>query len=67
MLKAPISKRSKPEHDKLVSNFAFEFSLRRYITAFTTKSYSRALQGETSTVVGGNLVGQCRLTLSNPR
>ena len=29
-LKSPESKRSKVEHEKLLSNFAFKFNLRRY-------------------------------------
>jgi hypothetical protein len=33
MLKAPESKRLTLEHEKLLSNFAFKFNLRRYSTA----------------------------------
>ena len=36
MLKAPETKRLKVRHDGLLSNFAFNFNLRRYITGAAT-------------------------------
>jgi hypothetical protein len=61
MLKAPISKRLKLEHDKLLSNFAFKFDLRRYNEGIKEKE--RRLFEE----LDAAKVGRSRLTLLNPR
>jgi len=61
MLKAPICRRLKLEHEKLLSNFAFRFNLRRYseggvkfngtdgsvIADTTAGAYTRPLIGST--------------------
>jgi hypothetical protein len=61
-LKLPRTKRLKPEHGNMLSNFAFNFKLRRY---------SKAAMNLLATMLamnpfGHQLVGRCRLTLSNP-
>jgi hypothetical protein len=56
-LKAPGSKRLKLKCDEPLSNFAFNFNLRRYTTVLNTRALCTL----------DNLVGRCRLTLSNPR
>ena len=38
-LKPPGTKRLKPKYDEPLSNFAFKFNLRRYITERTTTPY----------------------------
>ena len=51
-LKPPVSKILKPEYDKLLSNIAFKFNLRRYtVVEMHVASFA---------------VGRCRLILSNP-
>ena len=57
-LKAPGTKPLKLKYGKLVSNFAFNFNLRRYIKALT--------QHPAFDIKNPNKVGRCRLTLSNP-
>jgi len=58
-LKPLRSKRLKPEHEILLSNFAFNFKLRRY---------NLEMAGERSVACFEmREVGRCRLTLSNPR
>jgi hypothetical protein len=48
-LKAPGSKRLKLEHDKLLSNFAFNFNLRRFILAVKRmQSFSAGLKSPNS-------------------
>jgi len=42
MLKAPGTKRLKPQYDVLLSNSAFQFSLRHYIKALTPPLLQRA-------------------------
>ena len=60
-LKAPETKPFTLKCDKLLSNSAFNFGLRRYIPgAFVTLVVSEGLE------VYLPLVGRCRLTLSNP-
>ena len=59
-LKAPGIKRLKPQHDELLSSFAFKFNLRRYVTGFNFAP-SPFLK-----CVWGDEVGWCRLNLSNP-
>jgi hypothetical protein len=54
-LKPPGSQRGNLEHEKLLSNFAFNFNLCRY-----TKATPAAAAASTAF-----LVGRCRLTLSN--
>jgi hypothetical protein len=51
-LKAPGIKVSKLKYDKPLSRFAFKSNFRRYILDH---------------VSFGNMVGRCRLTLSDPR
>jgi len=53
-LKPPGTKRLKLKYGELLSKFAFNFSLCRYIKGGLD-------------VAKGIKVGQCRLTLSNPR
>jgi hypothetical protein len=55
ILKAPRAKRLKLRFDKLLSSFAFNFNLRRYITV-----------GQVLNEALGDKVGRCRLTVSNP-
>ena len=57
-LKAPGTKCLKLKYDKLLSNFAFKFKLRRY-----TMVYDYTLKVKYAALTK---VGQCRLTLSNP-
>ena len=61
-LKAHGTKRSKLKSYELLQSFAFDFKLRRYTKVDTNASGAlRASEGHRPTVVG-----QCRLTLSNP-
>jgi hypothetical protein len=60
LLKAPGTKRFKLKTEKLLSNFGFKFSLRRYSSVLAWPE--PAVMKEKSF-----WVGQCRLTLSNPR
>jgi len=47
-LKPPGSKRLKPEHDKLLSNFAFNFNLGRYTPGQITATPSCWKRGKTN-------------------
>ena len=58
MLKAPKTKYLKPECEEPLSNFAFNFNLRRYNKDATSEEFTaqeRKLRKAT--------VGRCRLTL----
>ena len=57
-LKAPGSKRLKLEHEKLLSNFAFNFNLRRYTEGIPDKQIKMLSED-----VPCAEVGRCRLTL----
>jgi hypothetical protein len=61
MLKPPGTKLLKVKCDILVSTSAFKFNLRRYTSV--CGGYASAAANTIVTVE----VGQCRLTLSNPR
>jgi len=70
-LKAPGTGRLKLMYENLLSNFAFKFNLRRYISAlrFLTSSMGVGVDfviGTTKIVSAISLVGRCRLTVSNP-
>ena len=52
-LKAPGTKRLKLDHDTMLSNFAFNSSLRRYAVDFDD-------------LLSAAVVGRCRSTLSSP-
>ena len=56
-LKAPGTKRLKLQCDEALSNFSFTFNLHRY-------SKARAMKAEAA--MAANMVGRCRLNLSNP-
>ena len=60
-LKAPGTERLKLQYEKLVSSVAFNFNLRRYSMAMPGPA---DVMNGTSTCI---VVGQCRMTLSNPR
>ena len=62
-LKAPESDHWKLEHEKLLSNFAFKFNLRRYTVAHAICFWQAALW--LVLYDEGGEVGWCRLTLSN--
>jgi hypothetical protein len=57
-LKAPGTNRLKLRYDESLSNFALNFSLRRYNTGGQVYFYPGFTAAK---------VGRCRLTLSNPR
>jgi ribosome biogenesis GTPase A len=59
-LKAPKSKLLKPEHEKVLSNHAFNFNCRRYTVALV----GAPNVGKSSIV---RVAGRCTLTLLNPR
>jgi hypothetical protein len=61
VLTAPRTTRLKSQYDTLLSNVAFGFNLRRYISE-KLKNFASELRAS-----GSTLVGRCRLTLSNPR
>ena len=69
-LKPPGTKRLKLEYDKLHSIFAFKFHLRRHkeeeeargVVASAIAVLRNVMEGAER----GHVVGQCRLTLSNP-
>jgi len=77
-LKAPRSKHLKLKHDARLSNFAFNFNLRRY-NEVTGKhvwrvgaKYPNAINIQNGPLSYhaasfGLMVGRCRLALSNPR
>jgi hypothetical protein len=73
-LTSPRTERLKLKCDALLTTFAFEFNLRRYIMTDTYKN-TNILEAcsvekrlETLTELSESLeVGRCRLTLSNPR
>jgi hypothetical protein len=50
------------KYDEPLSNFAFNFNLRRYTTCYPLDTLKSQMS-----VRGGLKVGRCRLTLSNPR
>jgi hypothetical protein len=52
-------KRLKPEHEKLLSNFAFNFRLRRYILCLN-RDVRRVFTKQSDGLVK---VGRCRFTL----
>jgi hypothetical protein len=58
VLKAPGTTRLKVNHDKLLSNFAFQSNLRRY----TSVNWKYIIIDEAQRLK----VGQCSSTLSNP-
>jgi len=64
-LKAPGTKRLKLKYDELLSNFAFDFNLRRYNEAITSlPDYTVQAWG---IPIDATKVGRCRLTHSTPR
>ena len=75
-LKPPGSKRLKLEDEKLLSNFAFNFNLRRHIKGGVTSGVpppAAPAAGDASAVIASQLVdfrdisvGRCRLYPSNP-
>ena len=62
-LKPPGIKRLKLECDEALSNFAYNFNLCRYTMAVECGAGGKLYATLTSTA----MVGQCRLTPSNPR
>jgi len=62
-LRAPGTQHLKPKCDKLLSNSAFEFNLRRYNQVKTLEEARVTAEQEREDAE----VGRCRLTLSNPR
>ena len=61
-LKTPGTKRLKPNCDILLSTSAFKFNMRRYsLVSASSLVYSYVIAGGAT-----SLVGQCRLSLSNP-
>ena len=63
-LKPPGAKLLKLKYDNLLSNFAFEFKLRRYATGACDLVDAPCAY---FTVLRDPVAGPCRLTLSNPR
>jgi hypothetical protein len=69
-LKPLGTKRLKLEYDGLLLNFGFKFSLRRYTEVVAMTCTHAALKRSDFLRLGfkyDNLVGRCRLTLSNSR
>jgi hypothetical protein len=68
MLKASGTKRLKPKHDNMISIFAFNFKLRRYIQVKLKKRGSDKKYVARVLAIGVecDLVGRCRLTVSKP-
>jgi hypothetical protein len=56
-LKAPEAKRLKLNYDELLSKFTSNFNLRRYTEDMSWRVPDRIIR---------EVVGRCRLTLSNP-
>jgi hypothetical protein len=75
MLKAPRTTPSKVKYDEPVSNFAFNFNLRRYNKASADAAKKQAAaaaaadkaSADAARKQAADKVGRCRLTLSNPR
>ena len=70
MLKPHGTKHLKLKCDELLSSFAFKFNLRRYTVEGTEGRIKLSVLFNTLGYPGtlsSTLVGQCRLTLSNPR
>jgi hypothetical protein len=73
-LKAPGSQRLKLKYDETLSNFGFNFNLRRYITAAATEINAAASAGNKlddvdpdgilTLMAGGSVRTSTRLTLS---
>jgi hypothetical protein len=68
-LKAPGIKLLKLKYCEPLSNFGFEFNLRRYTMerAAAAAVRDRAAAADLAMLLAHAVVGRCRLTLSNPR
>jgi len=62
VLKAPGFSGLKLEYDEPLSNFAFNFNLRRYTVVCIDEVHERSIENELLITT----VGRCRLTVSKP-